>query len=55
MPLEIILVAAVTQVAVIQGLGAPDILKGQPAIIYGAGCITIGWPLTKTLGLVTVG
>jgi len=54
-PLESIRVAPVTQLAVMHGLGAPETLKGQPATTYGAGCMTMGWPLTKTLGLVTVG
>ena len=41
-PLEVTRVAAVTQVAVRQGDGAPDTLKAQPATINGAGCITMG-------------
>lgn len=54
-PLESMRVAPVTQLAVTHGLGAPETLNGQPATMYGVGCITIGWPFTKTLGLVTVG
>jgi len=32
-PLEVTLVAAVTQLAVTQGDGEPDTLNGQPAIV----------------------
>ncbi|MBK9014743.1 MAG: hypothetical protein IPM82_12045 [Saprospiraceae bacterium] len=53
--MEIIRVAAVTQLAVTQGEGAPEILKRQPATVYGAGCITMGIPLTVTFGLGEVG
>ena len=55
MPFDKIRVEPVTQLAVTHGLGAPETLNGHPATTYGAGCITMGWPLTNTLGLVTVG
>jgi hypothetical protein len=54
-PLEVTLVAAVTHWAVMQGLGAPEILNGHPATINGAGRVTMGCPLTITRGFVTVG
>ena len=43
-PFDITRVAALIHWAVTQGIGAPETLKGHPAITYGAGCITIGWP-----------
>src|SRR5690606_21825810 len=55
-PLEVIRLAAVTHCAVIHGKGLPPgVVKGQPAIVYGIGCNTIGCLLTKTLGLGEVG
>jgi hypothetical protein len=55
-PFDVILKALVTHCAVTQGplpLGGGG--KGQPATAYGAAFITMGWPLTVTRGLVTVG
>jgi hypothetical protein len=40
---------------VTHGTGAPETLNGHAAIVYGAACVTIGWLLTSTRGLVTVG
>jgi len=54
-PLEVTLAAAVTHWAVIQGTGEPDTLKGHPATTNGAGKVTMGCPLTITLGLGWVG
>ena len=41
-PLDVMRVAAVTQFAVTQGDGAPEILKAHPATTKGAGKVTIG-------------
>ena len=54
-PLEVILVAAVVHCAVTHGIGLVPVTKGHPAITYGAGCMTIGCPITVTLGLTVVG
>ena len=55
-PFDITRVAPLTHCAVTQGMGLPaGVVNGQPATVCGEGCITIGWPLTVTRGLVTVG
>jgi len=41
-PLDVTRVAAVTQLAVTQGDGAPDTLNAQPATAKGAGIVTMG-------------
>src|SRR5574341_1965787 len=42
--------APATQVAVTHGLGAPEMLNGQPATACGAARVTTGWPVSKTRG-----
>jgi hypothetical protein len=49
--LEVTRTAPVIQLAVTHGEGAPEILKAHPATTKGAGCVTIGCPLTVTLGI----
>jgi hypothetical protein len=55
-PLEVIRVEAVIHCAVTQGRGVPGgMTKGHPAIIKGAGCNTVGCPLTRRRGFGEVG
>ena len=43
MPLDVTRVAALTHWAVTQGKGLPaGVVNGQPATVYGDGCITMG-------------
>jgi len=55
MPLEVMRTAPVIHCAVTHGIGPPGVENGHPAMTKGAGCITIGCPLTSTLGLGDVG
>src|ERR1041385_866018 len=52
-PPDVTRVPPVIHCAVTHGTGEPLTLKGQPAIIQGSGCCTVGWPETVTRGLGT--
>jgi len=55
-PFEVIRVAAVTNCAVTHGpFAAGGGGNAHPATTYGAPNVTVGWPLTNTRGLTTVG
>jgi hypothetical protein len=49
-PLDNTLREAVDHEAVTQGSGFEPLTNGQPAMVYGAGMVTMGWPLTSTRG-----
>jgi hypothetical protein len=44
-------VALVTNCAIRQGLGVVPATNGQPATVYGVGCVATGCPFTNTRGL----
>jgi hypothetical protein len=54
-PCERTRVAPRTQDAVTQGTGDPLTLKGQPVTLWGPAIVAIGWLLTRTRVLGTVG
>jgi hypothetical protein len=54
-PFEVILAAALTQLAVRQADGMVPIRKAQPAMVNGNFTVTVGKPLTSTRGFKTAG
>jgi len=56
-PIDVTRVAPVVHCAMTQGGQPPDVIAGNvhPATAYGTGTVTMGIPVTVTLGLAAVG